>query len=203
MSSRPQSKRGARNKVMGVLALLAAGLLLSAATGTYRAFSYLAAFFIAAVLGTASVERNDGELDLAPYSWLVVGLGAVFVTGLTIIWFTWRPGTTEYTYVLGLPVPTLAYVVFLWLLPILGAVYYALVFPSIGDEQVVDDIMSEVRQVQGTGRYPLSSRPEADGGEEAETPRASSGRRSDGTEGGPRVNESRQETERPDGGERR
>lgn len=189
---------------MGVLALLAAGLLLSAATGTYRAFSYLAALFIAAVLGTASVERNDGELDLAPYSWLVVGLGAIFATGLTIIWLTWRPGTTEYTYVLGLPVPTLAYVVFLWLLPILGAVYYALVFPRIGDEQVVDDIMSEVRQVQGTGRYPLSaSRPEADGGEEAETPRASSARRLDGTGEEPGANESRQETDRPDGGERR
>ena len=189
---------------MGVLALLAAGLLLAAATGTYRTFSYLAAFFIAAVMGVASVERNDGELNLAPYSRLVVGLGAVFVTGLTIIWLTWQPGTTEYTYVLGLPVPTLAYVVFLWLLPILGAVYYALVFPRIGDKRVVDDIMDEVRQVQGTGRYPLaSSRPEADGGETAETPRAPSEGRSDADGEEPRARESHGKTERPDGGERR
>lgn len=157
--------------MMGAIALLAVGLLLAGSTGLYRVFSYFAALFIVAVLGAASVERNDRELDLAPYSWLVVGLGATFVIGLTGIWLRWEPGTTEYTYVLGLPTSTLIYVVFLWLLPILGAVYYALVFPSIGNERVINDIMSDVRRVQRTERYPLSpSPPEADGGEPS-TPR--------------------------------
>lgn len=52
---------------MGIVALLAAGLLIAAATGVYRVFSYLAALLIAVILGAASVERNDGEFDLAPY----------------------------------------------------------------------------------------------------------------------------------------
>lgn len=156
---------------MGAIALLAVGLLLAGATGLYRVFSYFAAVFIVTVLGAASIERNDRELDLAPYSWLVIGLGATFVIGLTGIWLRWQPGTTEYTYVLGLPASTLIYVVFLWLLPILGAVYYALVFPSIGNERVVDDIMSDVRRIQRTERCPMSpSHPEADGGEPS-TPR--------------------------------
>lgn len=150
---------------MGTIAVLAIALLVAAGIGQYRLFSYLAALFIVANFGAASIERNRGELDLAPYTWLLVGLGAIFVAGFTIIWLQWSPGVTEYTYVLGLPVSTLAYFVFLWLLPILGAVYYSLVFPDIGSDDVVDDIMSDVRQVQRQQRFPLSvARPGSDGG---------------------------------------
>lgn len=154
---------------MATIALLAVALLVAAATRMYRIFSYLAALFIVANVGAASVERNDGELDLAPYGRLLVGLLAVFAVGFSLIWLRWSPGATEYTYLLGLPVSTLAYVVFLWLLPILGAFYYALVFPSIGSDDVVDDIMSDVRQAQRGEQYPLSvARTTADGGETSE-----------------------------------
>ncbi|WP_227353246.1 hypothetical protein [Haladaptatus salinisoli] len=168
---------------MGLLALLSAGLLIAAATGVYRVFSYLAALLIAVVFGVASVERNDGEFDLAPYGRLLIGLGAIFVTGLTVIWLSWHPGVSEYTYLLGLPVPTLAYVVFIWLLPILGAFYYALVFPRIGDEELVDELMTDVRRAQRTGEFPLTTaRPEADGGGSTDGSRASSDGASDGGE---------------------
>ncbi|SIR49114.1 hypothetical protein SAMN05421858_2481 [Haladaptatus litoreus] len=149
---------------MGTIAVLAVALLVAAATGLYRVFSYLAALFIVANFGVASIERNDGELNLAPYSPLLLGLGAVFTIGFTIIWLQWNPSVTEYTYVLGLPIPTLAYFGFLWLLPILGAFYYAFAFPKIGSDDVVDDIMTDVRQVQRRKRFPLSAAPaEADG----------------------------------------
>ncbi|UPM43118.1 hypothetical protein [Halocatena salina] len=149
---------------MSVIALLGGCLLLTGSVGRYRLFSYVAAVFIVAVLGTASLERNDSELDLAPYSRLVLGLGTIFFIGLTGIWSSWHPGTTDYTYLLGLPTSTMTYVVFLWLLPILGAVYYALVFPSIGSDQIVDDIIRDSRRAQRTAQYPLvPSRSEADG----------------------------------------
>ncbi|WP_233274667.1 hypothetical protein [Haladaptatus cibarius] len=149
---------------MGTIAVLAVALLVAAATGLYRAFSYLAALFIVANFGVASIERNDGELNLAPYSPLLLGLGAVFTIGFTVIWLQWNPSVTEYTYVLGLPIPTLAYFGFLWLLPILGAFYYAFAFPKIGSDDVVDDIMTDVRQVQRRNRFPLSAaQAEADG----------------------------------------
>ncbi|WP_266078896.1 hypothetical protein [Haladaptatus caseinilyticus] len=156
---------GARNRVMGTIAVLAVALLVSAAIENYLVFSYLAALFIVANFGASSIERHGDELDLAPYTWLLVGLAAIFVAGFTIIWLQWNPGVTEYTYMLGLPVPTLAYFVFLWLLPLLGAFYYALVFPSIGSDDVVDDIMGDVRQVQRRKQFPLSvARTEPDGG---------------------------------------
>lgn len=150
---------------MGTIALLAIVLLIAAAVGQYRLFSYLAALFIVANFGAAAIERNDGELDLAPYTGLVAGLGVVFVVGFTVIWSQWNPDVTEYTYVLGLPVSTLAYFVFLWLLPILGALYYALVFPEIGNDDAVDDILDEARRVQRRERFPLSvASPDPDGG---------------------------------------
>lgn len=172
---------GARNRVMATIAVLAVGLLVSAAIENYHIFSYLAALFIVANFAASSIERHDGELNLAPYTWLLVGLGAIFVAGFTIIWLRWSPGVTEYTYMLGLPVPTLAYFVFLWLLPILGALYYALVFPTIGSDDVVDEIMSDVRQVQRRKQYPLSvARTEPDGGAASsidESPQADGGDR--------------------------
>ncbi|WP_435155487.1 hypothetical protein [Haladaptatus sp. DFWS20] len=163
---------------MATIAVLAVGLLVSAAIENYHVFSYLAALFIVANFAASSIERHDGELDLAPYTWLLVALLAIFVAGFTIIWLRWNPSVTEYTYVLGLPVPTLAYFVFLWLLPILGALYYALVFPDIGSDDVVDDIMSDVRQVQRRKQYPLSvARTEPDGGSDDESPQTDGGDR--------------------------
>ncbi|WP_264781276.1 hypothetical protein [Haladaptatus sp. T7] len=183
-SSRTSANRGTRNKVMGTIAVLAVALLLAAATGAYRLFSYCAALFIVANFAAAAVERNDGELNLAPYTWLLVELAAVFVAGFSIIWLQWHPGVTDYTYVLGLPVSTLAYFVFLWLLPILGAVYYALVFPDIGSDDVVDDLMDDVRRVQGRKQLPLSvARTEPDGGESGG---ADPGGKSPQTDGGDR-----------------
>lgn len=149
---------GSRNAVMGVAALLSAGLLVCAATGVYRTFSYLAAGFIVVVVGASSVERNESGWDLAPYNGLVLGLAAVFVVGLTGIWLLWSPGVTSYTYVLGLPTSTLVYVVFIWLLPILGAFYYALVFPDVGGA-VADTIVDDAHDIQRTSddSFPLAA----------------------------------------------
>lgn len=151
---------------MGILALLAAALLVAAAVEAYRVFSYLAAALLVVSLGVASAERNANELNFAPYNGLLAGLAVVFVVGFTGIWFLWNPSTTSYTYVLGLPTSTLVYVVCIWLLPILGAFYYAFVFPEIGDDAVVDGIMNDAREAQRGQSVPLGRRTESDGGEE-------------------------------------
>jgi hypothetical protein len=170
-SSRTSAKRGERNKVMGTIAVLAVALLVAAATGAYRLFSYGAALFIVANFAAAAIERNDGELNLTPYTWLVVGLAVVFAAGFTLIWLQWHPGVTDYTYLLGLPTSTLSYVVFLWLLPILGALYYALVFPDIGGDDVVDDLMDDVRRAQRGKQFPMSvARTDSDGGDSGDEP---------------------------------
>jgi hypothetical protein len=148
----------ARNTIMAVIGTLSVALLVAAAMGTYRVFSYLGAVFILTTLASASVERADGEFDLAPYTGLVAGLGVLFLIGLTGIWLTWSPGTTEFTYVLGLPTSTFFYVLFLWALPLLGAIYYSVVFDRIGGEAVVEAIMSDARAAQSDGSFPLVPR---------------------------------------------
>ena len=158
-----------RNTIITAIALLAIGLLLTAALGAYRAFSYLAAAFILAVFASAAIERADRELDLGPYTTLVAGLGVLFFVGLTGIWLLWDPSVTEYTYVLGLPQSTLVYAVCLWLLPLAGAVYYATtVFPQTAGEDVVERIIGDAREAQAGEDFPLSpNRPtqtEIDGG---------------------------------------
>ncbi|WP_237718840.1 hypothetical protein [Halogranum rubrum] len=155
-----------RNTLMGILALLAAALLVAAAVRAYRVFSYLAIGLLVGSIGVASIERNRSELSVAPYNGLVVGWAAVFVAGFTGIWLLWNPSVTSYSYVLGLPTPTLVYVVCLWLLPILGAFYYAFVFPEIGDDDVVDDIMDDAREAQRDRNLPLAPRVGTDGGED-------------------------------------
>ena len=100
-----------RNTLMAATAVLALALLVTAAVGSYRAFSYLSAALILAVFASAATERADRELDLGPYTSLVAGLGVLFVAGLTGIWLLWNPSVTEYTYVLGLPQSTLVYAV--------------------------------------------------------------------------------------------
>ncbi|WP_129112902.1 hypothetical protein [Halegenticoccus tardaugens] len=158
-----------RNKLMGAIALLAAALLLAAVAGTYRLFSYLSALLIVAMVGAASIERASREFDLAPYGGLVAGLTAVFLVGLTGIWSLWSPETTEYSYALGLPSSTLVYVVFIWLLPVLASVYYAVVFSAVGSDEIVDDIVETADRVQRERELPLSPRrveAESDGGRE-------------------------------------
>lgn len=158
-----------RNTLMAATAVLALALLVTAAVGSYRAFSYLSAALILAVFASAATERADRELDLGPYTSLVAGLGVLFVAGLTGIWLLWNPSVTEYTYVLGLPQSTLVYAVCLWLLPLLGAVYYATsIFPETASDDVVEGVIDEAREAQASEAFPLSpNRPtqtEADGG---------------------------------------
>ncbi|SEO45327.1 hypothetical protein SAMN04487948_102490 [Halogranum amylolyticum] len=151
---------------MGVLALLAAALLVAAAVQAYRVFSYLAIGLLVGSIAAASIERNASELNVAPYNGLVVGWTVVFAAGFTGIWLLWNPSVTSYSYVLGLPTATLVYVVCIWLLPILGAFYYAFVFARIGDDEVVDGIMDDAREAQRGRSLPLSTRVEADGGDD-------------------------------------
>lgn len=148
----------ARNTIMLAIAGLSVALLVAAAMGTYRVFSYLGAVFILTTLASAAIERDDGEFDLAPYTWLVAGLGALFLIGLTGVWLTWSPGTTEFTYVLGLPTSTFFYVLFLWALPLLGAIYYSVIFDRIGGDAVVEAIMADAREAQANESFPLVPR---------------------------------------------
>ncbi len=129
-----------RNTILATIGALAIALLVAAAIGTYRVFSYLAALFILATVASASVERADSEFDLAPYTGLIAGLGVLFVLGLTGIWLTWSPGTTEFTYVFGLPVSTFSYVLFIWALPLAGAIYYSLRFERIGGDELREEL---------------------------------------------------------------
>lgn len=146
-----------RNRFMTGLGLVALAALLAAAAGAFRAFSYLAAILIVGTVASSSVERWGSEFDLAPYGGLAAGLLATFVVGVTAIWLLWTPGQTEFTYVLGVPSSTLAYLVFLWILPLFGTVYYALrLFPTVGGDDVVEEIMAEAREAQSRERYPLA-----------------------------------------------
>ncbi|QIB73270.1 hypothetical protein GL213_12840 [Halogeometricum borinquense] len=152
-----------RNRVLSGIAVLAAGLLVAAATGAYRAFSFLAIGLLVGTIAVASVERNVRELDFAPYNGLVVGWTVVFTVGFTGIWMLWNPSVTSYTYVLGLPTPTLVYATCIWLFPILGAFYYAFVFDEIGDDDIVEGIMTDAREAQRGQNIPLGQEVKADG----------------------------------------
>lgn len=146
----------ARNTLMIGIGGLSVALLVAAAIGTYRLFSYLAALLILATVASASIERADRELDPAPYTGLLGWLAATFLVGLTGIWLLWDPNVTEYSYVLGLPLSTFVYFLFIWLLPILGAVYYSMIFERIGGEAIVDDIIQRARDAQEREELPLA-----------------------------------------------
>ncbi len=148
----------ARNTIMLAIAGLSVALLVAAAIGAYRVFSYLAALFILTTVASAAIERADDEFDIAPYTGLVAGLGVLFLIGLTGIWLTWSPGTTEFTYVFGLPLSTFLYVLFLWGLPLLGAIYYSVIFDRIGGDEVVEGIRSDAREAQSDRSFPLAPR---------------------------------------------
>lgn len=161
-----------RNAVVSVLAALSAGLLLAASLGAYRVFSYLAAALIAGVVAAGAIEHGDTETDLAPYGRIAAGLAGLFAVGLSGIWLLWNPTVTEYTYVLGLPQSTLIYVVFIWLLPLAGAFYYSMVFPEVGSEEIVEDVLSTATAVQRREHLPLSLRTDD---ADADDPTASAG----------------------------
>ena len=147
----------ARNTLMTGIALLAAGALVAASLGAYRVFSYVAAVFILAVVASASIEHDGSALE--PYTGLIAGLTVVFLGGLTGIWLLWSPDVTSYTYVLGVPRPTLVYFAFLWLAPAFAAIYYSvMVFDRIGSDAVVDEIISEARDRQQRADLPLEPR---------------------------------------------
>lgn len=141
---------------MGVVALASLVALVLASLQMYVAFSYVAAAFILGFVATAALERGDSELSLAPYTGIIGWLAVVFVVGLTAIWLLWSPGTSDYVYVLGIPAATMAFFVFIWLLPIVAALYYAVTFEDIAGEDVVDDILTSARDHQRRGQYPLA-----------------------------------------------
>lgn len=144
-----------RNVLMSAIGLLALGALVATALGTYRILSYIAALLIVGVVASSSIERGSSEFDIAPYEGLVALLGGTFLVGLTVIWLLWTPGQTEYTYLFGIPQATLAYLVLIWLVPLLGAILYSFRFPAIGGDDIVDGIMQRARSAQDGRRLPL------------------------------------------------
>lgn len=146
----------ARNVTMGAIGVLSLGALVTAGIGWYRAFSFIGAAIILAVVASASIERSDSDPDFAPYTGLIGGLGAFFLIGLVGIWLTWDPGVTEYDYVLGVPVPTLIYFGFIWLLPLTAAIYYSVIFDRIASDEIVDDIVESARERQRQESFPLA-----------------------------------------------
>lgn len=146
----------ARNTLMTAIGVVSVALLVTGALGAYRLFSYLGALFILAVIAVPSIEAGDTERSLAPFTGLVGGLAVLFFVGLTGIWLLWSPDITTYSYVLGLPEATLVYFLFLWVLPLLGAIYYSLTFDRIGSEEIVKGILSEARTAQEREALPLA-----------------------------------------------
>ena len=161
----------ARNVTMSLIGVLSVGALVTASLGWYRTFSFIGGAIILSVIATSTIERSDSDPDLAPYTGLIGGLGMFFLLGLVGIWLTWDPTVTEYSYVLGIPTPTLIYFVFIWLLPLTAAVYYSIIFDRIASEEIVDDIIESAREEQRRESFPLApkqpkrSAEVADGGE--------------------------------------
>ncbi|QLK26185.1 hypothetical protein HYG81_00745 [Natrinema zhouii] len=143
-----------RNTLMAAIGLLAVGALVTASLELYRTFSYVAAAFILAVVASASIEHRGSVFE--PYTGLVAGLAGLFLVGLTGIWLLWNPDVTSYSYVLGVPIPTLVYFGLLWLAPAFMAIYYSLLFDRIGSEAIVGDIIDEARERQQRTELPLA-----------------------------------------------
>ena len=162
----------ARNVTMGTIGVLSVGALVTASLGWYRVFSFIGAAIILSVIASATIERDDGDPSLAPYTGLIGGLAAFFLVGLAGIWLTWDPGVTEYSYVLGVPVPTLFYFGFIWLLPLTAAIYYSLLFDRIASEEIVEDVIESARERQRQEPFPLAPEAPADAADRAEPGRS-------------------------------
>ncbi|ELY66200.1 hypothetical protein [Natronococcus jeotgali] len=163
-----------RNATMAAVGVLSVLALVTAALGLYRVFSFVAAATILSVFAVATIERSGSEFDLAPYAGLIGLLGAFFLAGLAGIWLTWAPGAADYSYALGLPIPTLLYFGFIWLLPLTAAIYYAFLFDRVAGEEIVESVLEDAREAQRRESFPLapdrSERPleATDGGERAD-----------------------------------
>lgn len=142
--------------MLTAIGVLAAAALVTASLDLYRAFSYVAALFILAVVASASTEQRDRGSPFEPYTGLVGTLAVMFLAGLTGIWLLWNPATTSYSYVLGVPSSTLVYFALLWLAPAFAALYYSVIFDRIGGEAIVDDIIGEARDRQQREHLPLA-----------------------------------------------
>lgn len=144
-------KRG----VMGLTAIAAICAIITASLGWFRVFSFVSALLILLVIGIPVAGNSRGSL-FEPYTGLIVILGLSFAAGLGGIWLTWDPSVTEYNYVLGIPVPTLIYFAFIWLIPTFSALYYAFVFDKVASEEMVDDIIEAAREHQREQNFPLA-----------------------------------------------
>jgi len=159
----------ARNALMAGIGALSLAVLIGTALDAYRIVSVLAAVLIVAAVAVGAAERPDTAFALWPYRGLLAGLLLTFLLGLTGIWLFYTPGQSEYTYVLGVPAATLSYLVFIWILPLFGALYYSYLFPAVGGEDVVEDIMAEARtrRAEDDREYPLAAdRTRGEGGSE-------------------------------------
>lgn len=162
----------ARNATMGTIGVLSVIALVFASVGWYRAFSFVAGAVILAVIATATIERGDTEVSLAPYTGLIGILAAFFLVGLIGIWLTWDPTVTEYSYVLGVPIPTLFYFGFIWFLPLTAAIYYAFLFDRIASDELVEDVIESARERQREEAFPLAPEAPADVTDRAEPGRS-------------------------------
>lgn len=142
---------------MATIAILCLVALVSGSLGLYRTFSFVGAAIILAVVASAAIEQNDRERSIAPYTGIVAIFAVTFLAGLVGIWLTWEPGQTEYSYAMGVPVPTLVYFVFIWLLPLTASIYYALIFDRVASEEIVDEILEEARSQQQGRSFPLAA----------------------------------------------
>lgn len=145
-----------RNGIAIFVAAFSTAILVAALFEAYVVMSYLAAILIVGTFAVATIEEGDRELDIAPYVGIIGGLAASFLIGLTIIWLTWNPESAATgPYVLGMPIPTAAYIVFIWFLPFLAPIYYAVgAFSRIVDSERVDAIIEDAREVQSSRMVP-------------------------------------------------
>jgi hypothetical protein len=149
----------ARNALMAGIGALSLAVLIGTALDAYRIVSVLAAVLIVAAVAVGAAERPDTAFALWPYRGLLAGLLLTFLLGLAGIWLFYTPGQSEYTFVFGVPASTLSYLIFIWILPLFGALYYSYLFPAVGGEAVVEEIMTEARtrQAEDDREYPLTA----------------------------------------------
>jgi hypothetical protein len=153
---------------MIVIAIIAALILIVGAFEQVVLMSYLALVLVTLFFASAAVERHDTEISFRPYHWLVGGLLASFLIGFTIIWVTYQPGATvdSYQLILGLPVPTAAFIFFLWIVPIAVGFYYTQIFDELINDEILGAIRSNAEEHQREETVPLQHAEEPSGGDD-------------------------------------